>query len=150
MPPLADWRWPDHWLGLLLLLRWLGLWLVLRWLGLLLLLCWLGLLFVGRLLREGRNSGSEKQEQDCFANDSEYFHEYCLHYQRIHMPGVGRLARFVVFGQRHTAHPPGGKEPANSGVVQATAKSLRRLSGRLYVRRTALILPFHRSKSTAA
>jgi hypothetical protein len=39
---------------------------------------------------------------------------------------------------------------ANSGVVQATAKSLRRLSGRLHVRRTALILPFHRSKSTAA
>jgi hypothetical protein len=39
---------------------------------------------------------------------------------------------------------------ANSGVVQATAKSLRRLSGRLYVRRTALILPFQRSKSIAA
>jgi hypothetical protein len=32
MPPLPDWHWPDHWLGLLLLLRWLGLWLLLRWL----------------------------------------------------------------------------------------------------------------------
>ena len=52
-----------YWLGLLLLLSgWLGLLLFLRcWLSLLLFLrCWLGFLLVGRLLREGRNNGSEK------------------------------------------------------------------------------------------
>ncbi len=86
------------WLSLFLLLRWLclcfllfglgalfllcrlSLFFVLRWLCLLFVLCLLGLWFVVFVLRERRMNGSKKQEKCGCANQSECFHQYCLHY----------------------------------------------------------------------
>src|SRR5580704_5400115 len=78
--------------SLLLLLLWLRfLLLLLRFR--LLLLCWLSALVVVLFLRERRNSRSEKQEQGCCADESEYFHACVLHYQN---SAWTRLARDTV------------------------------------------------------
>src|ERR1700735_5158982 len=90
-------------LGLLLMLCRLGLFLfrrlscfllcrlgcfLLRWLSLLLVLCGLGRFFVVLLLCERRHSRPEKQECGCRADDSKYFHERCLHYDKSMCPAL--------------------------------------------------------------
>src|ERR1700726_1760448 len=66
---------------LLFLFLWLGLFLFSSRFSLFFLLCWLGRFLVVLFLRERRNSRSEKQEQGRCADESEYFHACCLHYQ---------------------------------------------------------------------
>src|SRR5713101_592854 len=84
-------------LGLLFLLGGLSRFLLLSWLRLLFLLCWLGLVFALLLLREGRNSRPQKQEQCCCADDSKCFHECRLHYREFMRPALAawRYLSFV-------------------------------------------------------
>src|SRR5579862_2301128 len=70
-----------------------GLFLLCSRLSLFLMLCWLSALVVVLFLRERRNSRSEKQEQGCCADESEYFHACVLHYQN---SAWTRLARDTV------------------------------------------------------
>src|ERR1700735_2877532 len=67
------------------LLRWLGC-LLFSGLGLFFVLCRLRCFLVMVLLRERRNSGSQEQERGCGTDDSEYFHEWCLHYSEFVRP----------------------------------------------------------------
>src|ERR1700683_3098719 len=87
----------------LFLLRRLGL-LLLSWLGGFLVCRRLGRFFVVLFLRESRNRVSEKQEHGCSADNSEYFHECCLHYREIHSLGVLRRAWFVICVRRRTPY----------------------------------------------
>src|SRR5580658_4814729 len=68
-------------LWLLFLFLWFGLFLLRSRFSLFLMLRWLGALFLVLFLRERRNSRSEKQKHGRCADDSEYFHGCCLHYQ---------------------------------------------------------------------
>ena len=68
-------------LRLLFLFLWFGFFLLRSRFSLFLMLCWLSALFLVLFLRERRNSRSEKQKQSRCADDSEYFHACCLHYQ---------------------------------------------------------------------
>src|ERR1700733_12703904 len=68
-------------LGLLFLFLWFGLFLLRSRFCLFLMLRWLSALFLVLFLRERRNTRSEKQEHSRCADDSEYFHACCLHYQ---------------------------------------------------------------------
>src|SRR5580704_19141834 len=70
-----------------------GLLLLCSRLGLFLVLCRLSALLMVFFLRERRNSRSEKQEQGRCADESEYFHACCLHYQN---SAWTRLARDMV------------------------------------------------------
>src|ERR1700722_10726388 len=68
-------------LWLLFLFLWFGLFLLRSRFCLFLMLRWLSALFLVLFLRERRNTRSEKQEHSRCADDSEYFHACCLHYQ---------------------------------------------------------------------
>src|ERR1700723_2020016 len=68
-------------LWLLFLFLWFGLFLLRSRFCLFLMLRWLSALFLVFFLREHRNTRSEKQEHSRCADDSEYFHACCLHYQ---------------------------------------------------------------------
>src|SRR5580658_7083168 len=68
-------------LWLLFLFLWFGLFLLRSRFSLFLVLRWLSALFLVLFLRERRNSRSEKQKHSRCADDSEYFHECCLHDQ---------------------------------------------------------------------
>src|SRR5580704_14407737 len=81
------------WLRFLLLFLRFGFFLLCSRFSLFFLLGWLGRFLVVLFLRERRNRRSEKQEQGRCADESEYFHACCLHYQN---SAWTRLARDVV------------------------------------------------------
>src|SRR5271156_3729136 len=91
--------------GRLFLFSRLGLFLLSRLSGFLV-RCRLGRFFVVLLLRERRNSGPEKQEHGCCTDDSNYFHECCLHYCELMCPALIAWRNLLITSKDPQLIPP--------------------------------------------